>query len=191
MKQKHGKTTRRTVLALTGTTRAMEAKLCGPSALALDWSMAWARQQDSRRGSREGQRVPHHAVIRRALLLYAQRLESSQDPGAELRALHAACTPFKTCPAAQEAAEARLVEAVAAGDLGELLPPLDVVLNGADSRAQVDAFNARAEAIADAIEKEPGYRRAAAAHRAWAKRKGITLAGMPPVNATPPTESTP
>ncbi len=164
---------RRTTIALSGSTQAVKAHLCASSTVALQWAQAWAQRRDASQAT-AGRKVPISGVIRRALALYARHLQAAPDPAAELRALHSACTALRPSRADLEAQEERLTEALATGDLGQVLPPLEWALHGPGRSPEwADDMTSRAEALALQMQAEPAFRLAVAAQRKADRRQGV------------------
>ncbi len=140
----------RTTLALSGTVRTTEAGLDHSSAFALAWAASWL----TRNGSKK---VPTGGLVRRALAVYLQHLETCASPADEVRAVSRACAAFMPDEATARAAYERL-EAVPAS---EPLPPHRVLLAGPGG-LDMAALDARVEEHIQAI----------AATR-WGRLKGI------------------
>jgi len=140
----------RTSIALKGTTRTTEAGLDHSSAFALAWVQSWMVRAGSKK-------VPTGGVIRRALAVYVQHLESCANPLNEVRAVARACSSLLPDKGAARAAFERL-DAVPKGNP---LPPHRVLFAGPGA-LDMAALDARVEAHIQAI----------AATR-WGKLKGI------------------
>ena len=150
----------RTTVALSGTTRHLEARLHHASAVGIEYAQAYLCREGSLK-------VPAAGVLRRAIDLYMRHLQSLQtlDTAAaasgctagqlEVTAVHRACSALRVLPADEQAARERLAVAIEAP---HPLPAFISILLGPEAIARVDATTARAEGYASAM---PKVRRAA------------------------------
>lgn len=176
MKHNKPQPSRRTVLALTGTTRHTEAHLDHASAFSLEWAGRWCTDAGSLR-------VPSSGLIRRALAVYGQHLAAA-DRATEVREVRRCCSADTVSPEVHQAALHRL-QAVPAD---EPLPPLLALLHGpceATAAARWAELEATAEAFAADILAQPSSRARGALQRKRAAAEGIELQTM--ANAAPPT----
>lgn len=155
----------RTTMPLKGTVARVSVQLDFPSKLAIAWARRWIKS---------GPGATHtdpleSGVVRRALEVYAGHLgHPDTDPTAEARAVRWCCERLSADQDAQEAAQERLQ----AHDEGAPLPPWPEALRGPTGGLDVDAINAKADALFNDI-----------ASTKWGR-----LRGLKPITNQEPTE---
>lgn len=158
---------RRTTEALTGTHSHTEARLCFPSAFALEYAQLWLRRAGSIK-------VPRAGLVRRALRVYADHLRARALEGVaglthEVRAVHSACSASQVAEEEQQLAQLRLHTAPA----DKALPDLHELLAGPQRLAELQELDERVESICQGIFASPGFKLKAAQR---AKREALAAA---------------